>query len=487
MGGRTLRIRTSTADARLAIGGVALALAAAQAIALRPGPVVVVMAAVATIALAGDRRLGPLPAALLVALTLPWGRGADSLTWDVAGVPVRAHDAVIGVGMLLALPVLVRRRPRPSPTLVLLLVMMVLGVVAVGVGFLADHPLRDIFRDVRWWTFYGAAILALVGATTRARILRGLLIGMTLFAVLTIVAALGPVFPGGLKDQELLYDRGTLRMQFGNSAFLLPAIAYVANAVLSRRRLADLAWLLLLLSAVVLSLTRTSIAATILVVSLTFLGSVLMQRRRGLPRRHHVGGAVRLAAIGVLALALGVGIDILGTPPSQQVATSGGSSGEQPLSRIFFQEERSDLGSLEVGRFPSYRSAANDILRQPITGPGMGSLTDVDYAYNPARSYTIGRSPGVDNAYLTIGLKTGVPGMIVFAALVLTTLIVALRRGGSMARWFVPAWIGLLILSMTQAFAGSLYGPFPFALLIAVPALQWGSSRRRGDVGADPA
>jgi O-antigen ligase len=109
----------------------------------------------------------------------------------------------------------------------------------------------------------------------------------------------------------------------------------------------------------------------------------------------------------------------------------------------------------------------------------MGSLTKVDYAYSEARANTIGYSPGVDNAYLTVGLKTGIPGMLVFGALVIVTFLVAIRRGGRMGRWFLPAWIGLMILSMTQAFAGSLYGPFVFALLIALPCLRWDSSVAR--------
>jgi O-antigen ligase len=108
----------------------------------------------------------------------------------------------------------------------------------------------------------------------------------------------------------------------------------------------------------------------------------------------------------------------------------------------------------------------------------MGSLTDVGYAYSDARADTIGRAPGVDNAYLTVGLKAGIPGMIVFAALMLSTAWLALRRGGPMRRWFLPAWLGLLVLTMTQAFAASLYGPFVFGLLLVIPALVRGASRR---------
>jgi O-antigen ligase len=447
----------------------------------------VVTAAIATIAFALDRRLGPLPAALLVALAIPWGRGADTLTWEVAGLPVRPQDAILAIGMLGAAPVLVRRRPRLSPMLVLLTAFLLFGVAAVAVGIAEGNPFRDIFRDIRWWAFYGAAVLAIFGATTRAALTRGLLIGMSLFAGLVIVTALLPTMSGGIKEQALVYDHGTLRMQFSNSAFLLPAVAYVASSVLDRRRLLDVAWLLLLLTAVVLSLTRTSIFATVVVGALVFITDVVALRRSGASIAGHAKGMVRLAGATVLALALGVGIDTAGTPPIGQVPTSGGVPGEQPLDRIFFQEGRSDIGSLEVGRFPSYRAAAAEILAAPITGRGLGALTRVDYAYNDARADTIGWSPGVDNAYLTVGLKSGVPGIVVFAALVLTSFIVAYRRGGRLGRWFLPAWIGLLILTMTQAFAGSLYGPYVFALLIALPCLQWGSSVPRPDGRNRPA
>lgn len=481
LAGRSLSLRTARSEPTLVVGGVALLLTVILAVVAPPGPLNLLTAAVATIAFALDRRLGPLPAALLVSLAIPWGRGADTLTWEVGGIPLRAHDAVIAIGMLWALPVLIRRRPRPGPTVILLALLLGLGVVALGVGLWLEHPMRDIFRDVRWWAFYLAAILALFGATTRAKVTRALLIGMSIFAGLVILAALLPIFPGGLKEQELLYDRGTLRMQFSNSAFLLPAIAYVATAVLARRRGIDVAWLLLLITAVILSLTRTSILATVVVLGIVFVADVYASWRSGGALTRHADGIARLAIASVLALVIGVGVDIIGTPPADEIATSGGVLGEQPLDRIFLQEARSDLGSLEEGRIPSYKAAAAEIASAPLTGKGMGSLTKVDYAYSEARANTIGFSPGVDNAYLTVGLKTGIPGMLVFGLLVLATLGVAFRRGGRSGAWFMPAWIGLCILSMTQAFAGSLYGPYAFALLIAFPCLQWGASTWRRD------
>ena len=185
-----------------------------------------------------------------------------------------------------------------------------------------------------------------------------------------------------------------------------------------------------------------------------------------------------LALLGVAALAVGLMANIAGTPGQSSQAPSGG--GSAPIDRLLFREPGSDLGSLEVGRFPSYRAAAAVIIRDPITGAGLGSLTDVDYAYNAARAHTLRRAPSVDNAYLTVGLKTGVPGIVVFAgADGWPRFVAALRRLGPAAAWFLPAWVGIAVLTMTQAFAVSFYGPFPLGLLIAYPILQRGSSRSR--------
>ena len=314
--------------------------------------------------------------------------------------------------------------------------------------------------------------------------MREVVIGTALFAVLISVAALLPVVPGGLKEQELLYDRGTLRMQFGNSAFLLPAIAWAGASFLRSGRWLHAALLFLFVEAVVLSLTRTSIAASAVVLGLVCLGA--WWRQFGRPawlRRIAVDGA-RIAGVALAAFVVAIAVDIAGTPPPSDVPTSGGSRGERPLDRILFQEERSDLGSLEQGRFPSYRAAAGVIAGSPVVGAGMGSLTDVDYAYSDARANTIGRSPGVDNAYLTVGLKTGVPGVLVFALLFVVPVVLAFRRGGRLAHWFIPAWVGLFVLSMTQAYAVSLYGPFAIALVLVLPALVRGSSVPRTGVSA---
>ncbi len=455
-----------------------LIFAAALAVTMPPNAVTVISAAMATILLATDRRLGPLPAAALVALALPWGRGADTLTFEFAGLPVRPHDAALIVGIVAALPRLRRRWPPLTASLVFAALLLALGVGALLTGVARGNDARDVVRDVRWWGLYGVIVLAAFGATTRPAILRGMMIGLTMLAVVVILAALLPLFDGGLKDQELTYDRGALRMQFGNSAYLLVSVAYVTAQLLRRRTWWRAGWLVLLLSAVVLSLTRTSILATGAVVGLCLIAYAVQARGRATPR-HLLRSTGALALVGVAALAVGLVANIAGTPAQSAQDPSGGPAA--PIDRLLFRDPESDLGSLAIGRFPSYRAAAAVIIHDPITGAGLGSLTDVDYAYNAARAHTLRRAPSVDNAYLTVGLKTGVPGIVILAGLMVATLLAALRRLGPAAAWFAPAWVGLAVLTMTQAFAVSLYGPFPLALLVAYPILQRGSlSQRRG-------
>ena len=460
------------------LGGAALVATAALVITGPPSVMTIVAASLATALLALDPRLGPLPAAALVMLALPWGRGADTLTFEVRGLPIRPHDAVAAIGILAALPVLWHRRPARSPTLFVTLGLMALGGLALVVGVVLGNNARDIVRDARWWAFYSVILLALFGAGTRPTIARATLLGMTTFAAVVVVATILPAFPGGLTDQELAYDRGTLRMQFGNSAFLIVAVAYVTWSLLRRATWPRASWLVLLLTAVVLSLTRTSILTAGGVVGLCIvLDAARRLRARAVVRAFRPIGVIAIA--GVLALGTGVVLNVFGTPVSGSTSPSGPSTvggGSQQIGRLLFQEPSSGLGSLEQGRFPSYRAAAAVIRAHPLTGAGLGSLTDVDYAYSAARAHTLKRSPAVDDAYLTVGLKAGIPGIVVFAALMLATLLAAIRRGGRVAMWFVPAWIGLLVLSVTQAYAVTFYGPFVLALLIAYPVLQRGSS-----------
>lgn len=474
-------------------GWAALVVAAASGVLLPAGWPAVLLAGAATVGLAADRRLGWLPAGLLVTIALPYGRGADVAPWMVAGYPLRPPDLAIGIALVGATVLLVRERARIRERLsepaartfvAATLVLLAVGAMALGIGLLSDHAMRDVFRDVRWWGLYAAGLLAVVTGTSRANLQRGLLLGATALAVVVLVTAVGPAIEGGLKFSALTYDRGTLRMQFGNSVFLVPAVAYAVNATLRRPAVWRIGWLALLFSAQVLTLTRTSILVTGMVMLLVGGGQILTGRLR-----INRPAAWRATAAAVLAVAAGfsgaVGISELGTPATWTVAGSTtNSKPENPLDRITFGDEQSGItvivGSVASGgRFATYLNAMNVIVDAPVQGSGFGQLVDVRFAYNESRAHTIGKQPGVDNAYLTVALKAGALGVGALGALFVLPLVAAVRRSRRVPRgWYVAGWLGILVLTITQSFAVSGYGPYGVALLAALPFIGYARTRR---------
>ena len=464
-------------SAGVRVAAWALLAAAATAILLTgPGPIPVGLALAATVAFALDPRCGPIGAGLLVLLALPYGRGADTLAWQPVGVTIRPHDGVLLVALLGGGWVAYRNRTSwgtvPAAYRLAFALVFGVGVLSLVVGVLGHNHLRDIGRDLRVWVLFVGGLLALVSGLRRSDVVRAMLLGSTALAVVILAGTLLPEFAGGVKAQTLAYDRGTLRMQFGNSIFLIPAIAYATWLLLDRRRPVIFAWLLLLLTAVVLSLTRMSILAALAVVILSGLLS-LVKRSPSWPRTAATV-AVLVAAVFV-AGAAGVAANLVGTPNASSPGSAGSQpTGENPIGRILGQSDASDftatLGA-RSGRIASYLSAYSIIRAHPIAGVGMGTLVPVGYAYSAARAHTVGYQSGVDDAYLTMGVKAGVLGITALAGLFLLPLLTLVRRRRDLDGWFLPAWLGILALTLPQAFAMSGYAPFGLTLLAVVPAL----------------
>ena len=121
----------------------------------------------------------------------------------------------------------------------------------------------------------------------------------------------------------------------------------------------------------------------------------------------------------------------------------------------------------------TYRAALDVIDDAPILGSGLGTLVPTDYTFGGSRPSTPGMQPGVDDAYLTVAMKTGVIGTILFMAMMAWPILAALRRRRDrLAWWFLPAWLGILGLSLTQSFATTGYGPFGLALLLVLIDLR---------------
>lgn len=483
---RTGDLRRDWRSIAVGAGYVGLLISLATLLVTFSGWLLVVLAALTTVLLSFDRRLGPLPAAMLVMLALPVGRGSEVGLALVGDLPVRPHDAaaVIGVALVLPAAVAVLRQPGRllAPAIVPFTVFLLIGIVALVVGVLGGNVARDIVRDTRWWSLYAIGLFALLTRTSSAAIVRALVWGMTLYAALILIGMLLPGFPGGLKLGAYLYDE-RMRLHYGQAIFLLPVASFAAVRAL-RRPVPWVAVLALIAAAVSVTLTRALITFAIGVVILAVVWSVLRAHRAvrdGASWSTTLRRLGRPVAVVALAMAVGLaaGIGIYGAGiriwNGLESGTGVGPSSDRPVvdaSDRLAGEEGSDLEAQAAGRIPSYARAFSETSSSPLFGHGMGQLTFVSWVRGEFAGHTRNAQPGVDNAYLTVGLKAGAVGMAAVSVLLLWPLrrFMAMRQR-SMWAWYVPAWFGILGLSLIESFAVSGYAPFTLSLLIALPLL----------------
>jgi len=483
-----LRLPASLSEWGVVGGVLALVGAEASVLLLPPSVLTIVLAAVATALLALDRRLGALGACLLVLIALPFGRAADSDLLRIATLPIRPQDAAIGVGVLLALPPLLVRfsqmaterhgfRVRFNPTAHLpgLIVWVFLGVglFALAVGVVRGNDIRDVLRDVRWWVLFGVILLALARRTRPETLIRGLLVGSIFFAVLMVLTALLPVFSGAIRARATAYDWGTMRLQFTNDVFLIPALVFSAFEAMRRRSWLYTLWSALFAAAITLSLTRTSMLVALGVVGLMAL-VVGVERLRARQLRSLVVDWARVGGAVVAGAALGLAILVFlpGSlfPKTVAKTTTPPKTSPSAVSRITFSDDSSSVQSIGAGRFESYHKAAMVIVRAPIAGSGMGQLVHLGTNFGNTTASKPGYSPGVDDAYLTVAVKAGTIGVLAFlGVMLLPFLALKTRLRERPWAWYVPAWLGLMVLTVTQSYATSGYAPFALALLLVIP------------------
>jgi hypothetical protein len=457
------------------------------------------VASAATLLLAFDRRLGPLPAALLVMLALPVGRGSEVGLPHLAGIPVRVHDILPIIGVLLSLPAMSQRLRHPRDidwmAVVPMIGFAVVGLTALALGLLGDAAARDITRDARWWGFYLIGILAVLTATRFSSVMRGVLWGLSLYVLILLIGLLMPVFHGGLKWYAYVYDP-RMRLHYGQAIFLLVGVAYVAARATRRPSAPAFALIALFSAGVAVTLTRTLLVgavATAWLVAIWVAVGLLPRAKRQSPSligrsllRH--GLPVVLAVLVGIAGGFGSylgGLQIwhpVGTPA---VGGRGSTriSEDRPirpvLNRVFADTESTGIAAQTYGRLPSYAAAFVDTADAPLLGHGLGRLADVGWAWGGFRSHTAGAQPGVDNAYLTVGIKAGAVGIAAFGAMLLWPLLLLWHRRPArrLRAWYVPAWVAILGLTLLQSFAVSGYAPFVLGMLLVLPALGWSTRR----------
>jgi hypothetical protein len=474
-----------------------------------PSVLTILLALGAWIALSRDRSLGPLPAALMVMLALPYDRAADVGVLRVAGVPIRPQDVVLAAALVVSLPRI--RTVRWTLGIRLVTIFLAVGLAALVIGAIGGQEPRDILRDVRWWALYGGALLLAGTPRPHARVLRAVILGLAVFTALLIVAALLPTIPGAIKERALTFDQGVLRLQFGPTAFLLLPIAWygwrIARFRFSRRNAALLIYFVIGLT---LSLTRVTL---VVVIVMMLLVAALAAWKARPPPPALIGRLKRPAlavALAVCGMALAFGVNVVGvrvaqlTDPAAQLRGASGLSPTPVASATPSPvEARSsvpptpvptpsfaptgpggrfipDLARLLAAvsdRFEGYTAAVELIRQSPLYGHGLGTLVDVDYTFGAGEFATEGKLPNVDNAYLTVGMKAGAIGIVAFALIMLAPLVrlVAISNRRLVAFW-LPAWLALLALTLTQSFAVIGHSPFAIGLLIA--ALEGSPARR---------
>jgi hypothetical protein len=464
-------------------------------------------AAGATALLTLDRRLGPLPAAMMLMLAIPVGRGAEVGVprLGATDLPVRMHDVIALIGIVASLPAVARaligRRRIEATAAVPLAVFAAIGLVALGIGVLGDNATRDVVRDARWWAFYAIGLLAVVGGTPRSAVMRALLWGLTIYAAVILIGMLMPIFHGGLKWYAYSYDP-RMRLHYGQAIFLVVAIAYAVRHVTLRPTWPWLALTTLFAAAIGVTLTRTLFLGIIGVAVVTAIAVAYEARRRAgstlsaslLPMARAALPAVLATGVGISAgfatYVVGIQIwQVYGAGPTYgEGAVPDAPPDSRPVldnsERLFTDNPSTGVAAQAGGRLVSYGAAFVDTSEAPILGHGLGQLIEVPWAWGGVRAYTEGSQPGVDNAYLTVGIKAGALGIAAFAAMLLWSLRLAWTRR-RLRTWFIPAWLVILGLALTQSFAVSGYAPFVLSILVVLPALAPTLAPRRRSAGVE--
>jgi O-antigen ligase len=438
----------------------AVALAVVTHALLPPGWLQIGLAAVAFALLARDRRFGVLGAATLVLLALPYDRAASNGLLRIGSVPIRPHDLIAAVGLVASLPGLLHLRRSTSG--VVIGGFLAVGLLAFVVGLAFGNAPRDILRDARWWFLYGIGLLAIGLPAVRHRVLRGMITGATIFAATALAVTLLPAFEDGLKYRALIYDEPVLRMQFGNSVFLIPTAMYVARRRFRRPSAWTTAWLLLIFAGIALSVTR--------VLMLVALGSLVIALAWWVSsERARLRRALEIGGMAVAGLAIGLAMNLLHPVAGALVGIEPPVESGGLFDRLTFQGTAGPE-AIGTGRLETYAEAISEINTSPVVGLGLGGLVDVDFQFGGVETAaTPGKSPNVDNAYLTAGLKAGAIGIAAILLMLLWPLTAWFRRRRDrVTRWLLPAWLGVLGLTMTQSFATNGYSPFVLALVVVI-------------------
>lgn len=323
---------------------------------------------------------------------------------------LRPEEIVLAAGIGFALIDLVYRhslsfvRVRDGGLVALFLMVAALSML---VGLYHGHEPSVVLRNGRYAFYYAAFFLAVQAVDARTAV--RLFVPVFILAGLAVSAEYILEFIGAV---DLTAGSRFVRLGRRQGVFLPVALLLLANVFIHdpRRwgRAVPLALFLFMGVAFALTLGRGMWVAFAL-----GLGVTVWLRESGLPvgRRR----LWRAALIGLALLAVLLGAILF----FQQLTGSAISAHAVERSRTFVDYTR-DVQVL--GRILNYATALEAIAEHPLVGNGQG-ITLTAYSFDPdAGRFGTWTSWTVDSLYLTLWLKMGLAGLLVFVALCVQVL-----------------------------------------------------------------
>ena len=341
-------------------------------------------------------------------------------------------------------------------TLVLLFILLTLLSALVGIYYGNDVK-GSIVRNLRYPLYYLAFFIATQALDPRD--------GARLVAPLLILSGLA------VGMQYILEFLGAIDLSMGERFFrvvrrqgiVLPiALLLIANCFIhSPKRFGRL---LLVLAFLPIGLAfALTVGRGMWVAFAVGLIATLWLRHRGLPVRQR--RAWRAVVFATVVFSTLVGSVLL----FQRVTGAAITAHAVERSRTFVDYTR-DVQVL--GRLMGYSEALKEISERPIVGSGQGKTLDF-YSFNPDNSqFETWNAWTVDSLFLTLWLKMGIVGLIVFVLLCVRLLLDALRQFNVAidpdTRFFSAGTFSVLVAMMVLGIADGSMINGRFAIVFAI-------------------
>ena len=339
----------------------------------------------------------------------------------------------------------------------LLLGFLMVAVLSVGVGLYHEHDTSTIFRNARFPLYY-AVVFLVVQSIDRETVLR-IFVPLLVLSAAAVAAGYILEFLGAI---DLSAGERFFRVARRQGIILPVALLLIVNLALFAPRRYGRLTLVLLFLPIGLALALTVGRAMWVSFALGLVITMWLRYGEGSLGKARLWLGVMLT---VITLAFLVGSVLL----FQRFTGTAITAHAVERSRTFVDYTR-DVQV--VGRLLGYTRALEAIAEHPILGSGQGKNLTF-YSFNPdTDAFETWRSWTLDSLYLTLWLKMGLPGIILFLWLYLHILKCARSTfAGSddpSVRSFASAMIASLVAMLALGISDGSLVNGRFAIVFAV-------------------